>query len=227
LQHSPFEILYGQQPTQFGIDPDQDCVILDLADWLKNRKLVTSLIQQQLLRAQQRMKHQADKHRTERSFQVGDRVWLKLQPYVQSSMTSRVSPKLSYHYFGPFEVEARIGSAAYRLKLLPTSSIHNVFHVLKLVKELVLDRRATTRNNRLYHQLLVKWRDLPLELATWEAEDELLRRYPNFTAWGQAVANGGGNVTVRFVDGSSTAKKPKEKRSRKHNSKYNGSEWGK
>lgn len=41
LQHSPFEILYGQQPTQFGIDPDQDCVIPDLADWLKNKKLVT------------------------------------------------------------------------------------------------------------------------------------------------------------------------------------------
>jgi hypothetical protein len=46
LQHSPFEILYGQQPTQFGIDPDQDCAIPDLADWLKNRKSVTSLIQQ-------------------------------------------------------------------------------------------------------------------------------------------------------------------------------------
>jgi hypothetical protein len=68
LQHSPFEILYGQQPTQFGIDPDQDCVIPDLADWLKNRKSVTSLIQQQLLRAQKRMKHQADKHRTELTF---------------------------------------------------------------------------------------------------------------------------------------------------------------
>lgn len=159
------------------------------------------------------MKHQADKHRTERTFAVGDRVWLKLQPYSWSSVASRISPRLSYRYFGPFEIEARVGSVAYKLKLPPTSSIHNVFHVslLKLVKgmgyvpftllpadampmqfpELVLDRRATTRHNCLYHKLLVEWRDCPPELATWEDEDDLLHRFPQFTAWEQAVANGG------------------------------------
>jgi hypothetical protein len=37
------------------------------------------LIQQHLCRAQQRMKQQADKKRSERSFVVGDKVYLKLQ----------------------------------------------------------------------------------------------------------------------------------------------------
>jgi hypothetical protein len=32
------------------------------------------------------MKKQADKHRQERSFEIGDLVYLKLQPYVQTSL---------------------------------------------------------------------------------------------------------------------------------------------
>jgi exosome complex RNA-binding protein Rrp4 len=45
-----------------------------------------TLVMQHLHRAQERMKRQADKGRSERVFQVGDAVYLKLQPYVQSSL---------------------------------------------------------------------------------------------------------------------------------------------
>jgi hypothetical protein len=88
--------------------------------------------------------------------------------------------------------------------------------------ERVLDRRATTRNNRLYHQLLVQWSGSSPELATWEDEDDLLRQFPQFTAWGQAVANGGGNVTVRSVDNLKLSK-----RKRRPSTKYGGPEWSK
>jgi hypothetical protein len=37
------------------------------------------------------MKRQADKGRLDRSFDVGDSVFLKLQPYVQSSLAARSS----------------------------------------------------------------------------------------------------------------------------------------
>ena len=43
----------------------------------------------QLRKAQTRMKSQINQHRTERSFQIGDRVFLKLQPYRQISITQR------------------------------------------------------------------------------------------------------------------------------------------
>jgi len=44
---------------------------------------MTQLIQHNLHQAQQRMKHQEDKHRQEREFTMGDWVYVKLQPYVQ------------------------------------------------------------------------------------------------------------------------------------------------
>lgn len=65
---------------------------------------MVQLLQQQLLRAQQRQKLQADKHGFERSFEVGDSVNLKLQPYVQTWMATRVNHKLSFQYFGPYQV---------------------------------------------------------------------------------------------------------------------------
>lgn len=50
-----------------------------------------ALIQQHLARAKTRMKAQADKNRTERSFTVGDWVYAKLQPYVQTSVAPRAN----------------------------------------------------------------------------------------------------------------------------------------
>lgn len=50
------------------------------------------------------MKAQADKHITEFSFQVGDSVLVKLQPYRQQSLAHRTSFKLGKKYFGPFPI---------------------------------------------------------------------------------------------------------------------------
>jgi len=100
-----------------------------LEEWLKERDLLTKLIQQQLLRAQQRIKSQADKKRSERIFQVGDLVYVKLQPYIQTMVASRSNQKLSFRFFGPFRVLQRVGRVAYKLDLPPSSKIHPVVHV--------------------------------------------------------------------------------------------------
>ena len=78
------------------------------------------------------MKQQANKKRSDRKFHVGDLVYVKLQPYRQTTVANRNYLKLSTKYFGPFSVLARLGAVAYKLDLPPTSKIYPVLHVSQL-----------------------------------------------------------------------------------------------
>jgi hypothetical protein len=132
LEDSPFQVLYGHSPKLFGVQAADACPVSELKDWLADRELMQQLIKQHLARAQDRMKRQADKKRSERQFQVGDMVFLKLQPYVQTSVATRANQKLSFKFFGSFRILERIGSVAYKLQLPPSSAVHPVFHVSQL-----------------------------------------------------------------------------------------------
>uniref|UniRef100_A0A0A8ZUU3 Tf2-1-like SH3-like domain-containing protein n=1 Tax=Arundo donax TaxID=35708 RepID=A0A0A8ZUU3_ARUDO len=99
---------------------------------LAEREAYSELLKKQLATAQNRMKLQADHKRTDRAFQVGEQVLLKLQPYDQSSVVNRPCPKLAFKFFGPYCVLERIGAVAYCLELPEGSLIHSVFHVSQL-----------------------------------------------------------------------------------------------
>ncbi|XP_014754072.1 uncharacterized protein LOC106866060 [Brachypodium distachyon] len=81
----------------------------------KERAAMQQLIQQHLERAQHRMKRQADKKRSDRTFNVGDWVFLRLQPYIQQSVAQRSSQKLSFRFFGPYQIIKRVGKVSYKL----------------------------------------------------------------------------------------------------------------
>jgi hypothetical protein len=129
LGRSPFEVLYGYAPTQFGVSPADAQPVTDLTSWLQDRSLMSEVIRQHLLRAKQRMKKQADGKRSEQQFEINDWVFLKLQPYVQSSLAARTSQKLAFKFFGPFKILSKVDNVAYRLELPATSAEHPVFHV--------------------------------------------------------------------------------------------------
>nr|GEU76015.1 putative nucleotidyltransferase, ribonuclease H [Tanacetum cinerariifolium] len=96
---------------------------------MRDREAAVKLLKQSLQKAQNRMKQQADKHRTDKEFEAGSWVYLKLQPYMQNTLRVHKHSKLTPKYFGPFLVVERVGKVAYRLDLPDETQIHPVFHV--------------------------------------------------------------------------------------------------
>lgn len=158
-----------------------------------------------LTRAQNRMKQLADRKRSDREFAIGDYVFMKLQPYRQFSLRKHAFHKLNPKYYGPYKVTDRVGKVAYQLELPDNSGVHNVIHVsqLKLCSaaatakvinhpavpasfaadkepEAILDRKMVKRGSVAATKVLVKWKGLPPELATWEFYYDLLKDFPKF-----------------------------------------------
>lgn len=129
---SPFKAFYGYEANSGVTVPALLSRASEVVDFIQDREAHLANLQKHLAVAQNRMKLQADKHRTDRQFQVGELVLLKLQPYIQHSVVSRPFPKLSYKFFGPYRILEKLGAAAYKLELPPGSLIHPVFHILQL-----------------------------------------------------------------------------------------------
>ena len=102
---------------------------------MKYQQQVLQLLKDNLNLAQNRMKQQANQQCSEQSFNVGDSVFLRLQPYKQMSLkNTKKDNKLSPKYYGPYKVLQNIGSMAYKLELPSSSQVHPVFHVSSLKK---------------------------------------------------------------------------------------------
>lgn len=93
-----------------------------------SRDEILSLLKRNLLKAQMRMKANADKHRREVDLAVGSWAYVKLQPYRQTSLSGSKYHKLSKSFDGPYLILEKVGFTAYKLDLPSYSKIHNVFH---------------------------------------------------------------------------------------------------
>ncbi|KAJ0640342.1 putative nucleotidyltransferase, Ribonuclease H [Helianthus annuus] len=201
IQTTPFQALYGYSPPLHVPYVHRDSMVASVDDFMVAREETVKLLRDSLLKAQNRMQQQANKHRSDREFAVGDWVFLKLQNYVQSSIRGKPYNKLSPKYFGPYLITQKIGTVAYKLDLPDDANIHPTFHVSLLKKAngppvtvipipkghrfslqpaTILDSRVIRRGNRAAGQLLVKWNGLPDSDATWEFKDDFLLRFPDF-----------------------------------------------
>ena len=127
--------LYGYHPSSIISSLRENYKVQAMEDHIEHSQEVLQLLKDNLNLAQNQMKQQAYQHCSERSFDVGDWVFLWLQPYKQISLKqAKKDNKLSPKYYGPYKVLQNIGTMSYKLELPASSRVHPVFHVSCLKK---------------------------------------------------------------------------------------------
>jgi len=127
---TPFMALYGYHPPSITSSLRENSKVKAMEDHIEHQQQVLQLLKDHLTLAQNQMKQQVDYHRSERSFDVGNWVFLRVQPYKQISLNqAKKDNKLSPKYYGPYKVLQKIGTMIYKLELFASSRVHPVFHV--------------------------------------------------------------------------------------------------
>ena len=165
---------------------------------LKDMELTVKQVQQNLKASQDRKKIYVDPKRTLGEFQVGEHVYIKVNPKKISLRLGRYS-NFKPRYCGTFEILAKVGLVAYWLDVPSNVKVHNVFHVSILKKyihdathvidciviqvdpegdfqvglECIIDRRELLLWNHTIGKVKVQWKHICLEESTWELESDM------------------------------------------------------
>jgi hypothetical protein len=206
LKMAPFEALYGTRcrtPLNWSQAGEREIFGPDLVLEAEEKVRV---IKKNLAAAQARQKSYHDKRRKPLQFGRGDHVYLKVSP-TKGVQRFGIKGKLAPRYIGPYEIKETCGPVAYQLKMPPHMSVvHDVFHVSQLRKCVrlptevlpepkveiepdlsyqehpvkVLDQKERSTRARSIRMYKVQWSHHSVEEATWEMEDFLRSRFPDF-----------------------------------------------
>ncbi|GJP33003.1 hypothetical protein CLOM_g17581 [Closterium sp. NIES-68] len=190
----PFFLCYGrhpltpQQPTiPATVQPAHDFITTMHKLWDRTHKC--------LLDIQQQQKRRADRHRTDHTITVADRVLLDTRNLDISHLPSKLRPR----FCGPFLIEAHVTPVTFPLHLPATWKIHNAFHVqlLKPYKDpntvftghqppppllvLVRDEPEYEVESVLAHrrrrnsnvELLIRWKGYDPSKDSWVSESDM------------------------------------------------------
>jgi hypothetical protein len=125
----PYETLYGRPcKTPLSSDRLEDRVTVGM-ELIQDMEGQVIQIRQRQKEAHDRQKSYVDAHRTDRSYEVGDQVFIRISPN-KSTIRIRKGTNFSPQFIGPFRIQEKIGPVAYRLVLPPhLHKTHHVFHV--------------------------------------------------------------------------------------------------
>ncbi|XP_070036944.1 uncharacterized protein [Nicotiana tomentosiformis] len=201
----PFKALYGRRcrsPIGWFEIGEAELIGPDLVHQAMEK---VKIITERLKTVQSRQKSYSDVRHIDLELKEDNWVFLKVSP-MKCVMRFGNKGKLSLRYVGPYRIIQRIGQVAYRLELsLEISLVHPVFHVSMLKKVVgdpslivpvktievneeltyeeipiaILDRQVLKLRNKEIASMKVLWQSQRVEEATWEAEEEMKKKYPN------------------------------------------------
>ena len=210
---APFETLYGRRcctPLNWFEVGERTIFGPNIVKEVEEQ---VQLIQKNLKVAQSRYKSYADKRRDPLVFEIGDHVYLRVSPW-KGIQRFGIKGKLAPRYIGPYPIVERCGPVACQLDLPANlSAIHNIFHVSQLKKCLTIPTEAIDsdtiqlesdltyverpikildRKDRITHRTTIKfykvqWTHHFEEEATWEKEEFLKSKYPEFLHMHQGI----------------------------------------
>ena len=225
---TPFEALYGRRcRTPLCWYESGESALLG-PDVVQETTEKVKMIQEKMRASQSRQKSYHDKRRKDLEFQVGDHVFLRVNPVTGVGRALKCR-KLTPRFVGPFEIIEKVGVVAYRIALPPSlSNLHDVFHVSQLRKYVydashviqvddlevrdnltvetwlvrIEDREVKRLRGKEIVWVKVIWVGSTGESATWESESRMRVAYPELFPSGNFRGRkfflGGRVVTARF-----------------------------
>ena len=104
---SPFEALYGYPPPTVKEYVINTFKVLAVENYLATSDEVICILKSRLEQARNHMKQQADTKRTDREFEVGAWVFVRLQPYKQTNLKTPKIINLCQGFMDHIKEESR------------------------------------------------------------------------------------------------------------------------
>ena len=98
---TPYQAVYGQVPPILLPYTPNNSPVQEVDVVLRNQDRILHILQDNIHMERNCMKQQGDQHHSKRTFQVGDMVFLCLQPYKQSFMKLKWNHKLDSKFYRP------------------------------------------------------------------------------------------------------------------------------
>ena len=124
---TPFRLVYGQHPLTPHTRRLPDAQNRQAHVFVDQRQDMMARAKANLLAAQQRQKHYADKGRRDVDLKEGDLVLLSTKN-IKFKDPPGQARKFLPKFIGPFKIKQQVHAVAFRLELPSRMKIHNVFH---------------------------------------------------------------------------------------------------
>lgn len=107
LKSTPFRALYGRDPPTLLKGDMNELAVEEVNRLDAQRNVMLAEMKEQLTKARDKMRTQANKHRREVEYEIGDMVYSKIQPYKLKSLAKGINQKLSPRFYGPYAIEKK------------------------------------------------------------------------------------------------------------------------